>query len=233
MNLLQILSKLEKSSLAVFTANDLKKITGLKKEIVYVYVNRMLGRGLINKVEKGKFALYRDPFLVSTQLVYPSYISFLPAFYLHGKTTQTINEILVVTSKRRKNIEIFDTRIRFVRLNPRFMFGFKLVEKGNSYIFLADLEKAIIDSLYLIKYCPLSETLEAIRDANSEKLLNYASKLGMEAVNRRVGYLLELSGIRSGLEPKGKTVYKLDPTIKSHGKFNSKWKLYVNEVLHV
>lgn len=231
MNLVQILSKLEKGSLAVFTVTDLKKITGLKKEVIYVYLNRMLNKDFINKVERGKFALYKDPFMVSTQLVYPSYISFLPAFYLHGKTTQTINEIIVVTSKRRGNIEIFDTKIKFVRLDPKFMFGFKRVEKGNSFIFLADLEKAIIDSLYLPRYCPLSETFEAIRDANLGKLLDYASVLKLEAVNRRLGYMLELLGIKSNLGIKGKTVYKLDPTIKSHGKFNSKWKLYVNEVL--
>jgi len=233
MNLVQILSKLEKGGLAVFTVNDLKKITGLKKEVVYVYLNRMLNKNFINKVERGKFALYKDPFMVSTQLVYPSYISFLPAFYLHGKTTQTINEIIAVTSKRRKNIEIFDMKIKFVRLAPRLMFGFRLVEKGNSYIFLADLEKTIIDSLYLPRYCPLSETFEAIRDANLEKLLDYASRFGIEAINRRLGYMLELLEIKSNLKVKGKTVYKLDPTIKSHGKFNSKWKLYVNEVLHV
>ncbi|MDI6825942.1 MAG: hypothetical protein QMD36_01960 [Candidatus Aenigmarchaeota archaeon] len=230
MSLREILSLIEKSSLAVVTVNDLKKLTGMEKETAYVYLNRMLQKNYLYKIEKGKFTIYQDPFLISTQLVYPSYISFLPALYLHGKTTQTINEILVATSKRRKGSEFFGMRIKFVKLAPNFMFGFKKVNKGNSFIFLADLEKAMIDSLYLPRYCPLSEVFEAMREADTEKLLGFASKLGIEAINRRLGYMLELTGIKTDLKTKGKTTYKLNPTIKSRGDFNSKWKLYVNEV---
>lgn len=231
MNIASIMSKLERSSLAVFTVNDLRKVAGLSRDVAYVYINRMLKRKLIKKVEKGKFTVYEDPFLISTQLVYPSYISFLSAIYLHGKTTQTINELFVTTSKRKREMEIFGMRIKFVKLSPMFMFGFKIVEKSNSYIFLADLEKAIIDSIYLPRYCPLSEVLEAMKDINVEKILDYASKLNMEAINRRLGYMLELLGIKTDLKPTTGVVYKLNPSIKSPGKFNSKWKLYVNEVL--
>jgi len=231
MGSINILSKLEKSSLGVFTINDLKKITGFKKEVLYVYISRMLKKGYIHKVEKGKFSLSEDPFVVSSQLVYPSYISFLTALYLHGKTIQTINEILVSTSKRKKEMKVFGMKIRFVKLGPKFMFGFKRVEKGNSYVLLADLEKAIIDSLYLPRYCPLSEVFLALKDANIEKLLNYNSRLKIEAITRRLGYMLELIGIKTDLKIKSKATYKLNPSIKSLGKFNSKWRLYVNEVL--
>jgi predicted transcriptional regulator of viral defense system len=231
MSLNSVLSKLEKSSLAVFTVNDLKKITGLKKEVLYVYVLRMLKKGYIHKVEKGKYSLYQDPFIVSTQLLYPSYISFLTALYLHAKTTQTINEIQVATSKRKREMSAFGMKIKFIKLEPKFMFGFKRVEKVNSYIFLADLEKAIIDSLYLPRYCPLSETFSALREANVEKLLSYALKLDEESINRRLGYMLDLLGIKNELKVKSKTVYKLNPSLKSKGKFNPKWRLYVNEVL--
>lgn len=231
MSLVDILSELEKSSLAVFTISDLKKIFGLKERVAYVYVNRMLKKGFIHKIERGKFTTYEDPFLVCTQLVFPSYISFLSALYLHAKTTQTINEILVATTKRKKGMKIFDMDVRFIKLDPKFMFGFRRVEKGNSYIFLADLEKVIIDSLYLPRYCPLSEIFSAIKDASVEKLLDYASNLEIEAINRRLGYMLELLGIETTLKIKSKVAYKLNPSRKALGKFNPKWRLYVNEVL--
>lgn len=231
MSLERLLSKLRESQLAVFSTTDLQKIAGIHKDVAYVYQCRMLKKGLINKIERGKFAIYEDPFMVSTQLVYLSYISFLTAFFLHGRTTQTINEILVATSKRKRVTESFGMKVRFVKLDPKFMFGFKKVRKGDSYLFLAELEKAIIDSLYLPRYCPLSEVFGALKDANVEKLLEFSSKLGIEAVNRRLGYMLELSGIKTLLTIKGKTPYKLNPAIKILGKFNSKWRLYVNEVL--
>jgi len=231
MSLTNILSTLEKTGLLIFTINDLKKITGLNEETIYVYVSRMLKKGYIYKIEKGKYSICQDPFIVSTQIVYPSYISFLTALYLHGKTTQTINEIFVATSKRKKEIGTFGMKIKFIKLNPKFMFGFKRIEKANGYIFLADLEKAIIDSLYLPRYCSLTEVFSALKDANIEKLLIYNSKLKIEAINRRLGYMFDLLGIKTDLKIRSKAVYKLNPSLKSLGKFNSKWRLYVNEVL--
>jgi len=231
MSLERVLMRLRESSLAVFTITDLRRITGCSRESAYVYLNRMVERRLVNKVERGKFTVYDDPFLVSTQLTYPSYISFLSALFLHGKTTQTINEIQVVTPKGKRSVKIFGMEIRFVKLNPRLVFGFKKVRKGNSFIFLAELEKAIVDSLYLPRYCPLSETFSALKDANVEKTLEYASRFQTEAVNRRLGYMLSLLGVKADLTIRSKTPYKLNPTIKTLGKFDSKWRLYVNEVL--
>jgi predicted transcriptional regulator of viral defense system len=231
MRLNAVVDRLRRSELAVFTIKDLQKITGKDERILSVYINRMTKMGMINKIEKGKFTIYDDPFIVSTQLVYPSYISFLSAFFLHGKTTQTINEILVVSSRRKKDIDVFGMKIKFIMLNPRFMFGFKKVEKGNSYIFLAEVEKAIIDSLYLPRYCPLSEVFSALKEADIDKTLKYASIIDIEAVNRRLGYLLDVLGVETKLRAKGKAAYKLNPAIKSLGCFNSKWRLYINEEL--
>jgi predicted transcriptional regulator of viral defense system len=231
MRLNTVIDKLRRSELAVFTIKDLQKITGKDERILSVYINRMTKMGMINKIEKGKFTIYDDPFIVSTQLIYPSYISFLSAFFLHGKTTQTINEILVVSSRRKKDIDVFGMKIKFITLNPRFMFGFKKVGKGNSYIFLAEVEKAIIDSLFLPRYCPLSEVFSALKEADIDKTLNYASLIGIEAVNRRLGYLLDVLGVETKLRAKGKAAYKLNPAIKSLGRFNSKWRLYINEEL--
>lgn len=231
MNVGKILDIIRESKLAVFTLNDILKVTGLRRNVAYVYVNRMLKRNLIYKIERGKFTLHNDPFIVSTQLIYPSYISFFTALFLHGKTTQTINEIFVATSKRRKDLESFSMKIKFVKLNPEFMFGFKKVEKGGSFIFLAELEKVILDSLYLPRYCPISEVYRALKDVNVERLHYFASKIKMEAVNRRLGYLLDILGVKTNLTVKSKTPYKLNPAKRSLGKFNNKWRLYINEVL--
>ncbi|MEM3404600.1 MAG: hypothetical protein QXJ17_08700 [Nitrososphaeria archaeon] len=231
MKLEKVLGKLKESKLAIFTINDLLKVTDLSKCVAYVYINRMVNRGLIYKIERGKFTIYNDPFLVSTQLLYPSYISFLTGLFLHGKTTQTINEILVATSKRKNSVESFGLKIKFVKLNPKFMFGFNKVEKGSSYIFLAKLEKVILDSLYLPRYCPLSDVYNALKEADIDKLLMFASELKVEAINRRLGYMLEVLGVRTNLVAQNRTPYKLNPAIKSLGEFNKKWRLYVNEVL--
>lgn len=70
---------------------------------------------------------------------------------------------------------------------------------------MADLERAIIDSLYFPRYCPISEVFLALKNANMEKLMEYASKLNVEAVNRRFGYMLDILGIKNEIKIKGKS----------------------------
>lgn len=109
--------------------------------------------------------------------------------------------------------------------------AFKKIRKGESFILLAELEKAVVDSLYLPRYCPMSEVFSALKDVDVEKTLELASKFRVEAVNRRLGYMLDLLGIKTDLTVRSKTPYKLNPANRALGRFDSKWRLYVNEVL--
>ena len=52
-----------------------------------------------------------------------------------------------------------------------------------------------------------------------------------EAVVRRVGFLLEALGDETGLGPSTRTPYRLNPSLGRKGKYDRRWKLYVNEVI--
>ncbi|MFA5381544.1 MAG: hypothetical protein WC356_00090 [Candidatus Micrarchaeia archaeon] len=49
------------------------------------------------------------------------------------------------------------------------------------------------------------------------------------AVKKRIGYLLELKGIKTNLYKNLKNWHKLNPNIKNKGKYNKKWKMWINE----
>ena len=231
MNLYQIVEALKNTRRCVFTPDDLCRLTGLTKGDVYVYINRMLRRGLLFRVEKGKVAICKDPFIISSQLVFPAYISFITALYLHGKIQQTINNIFVATSRKRKPLIIFDVEVSFATLKPNLMFGYRKVKKGESYsyISLATPEKAVVDTLYLPRYTRIAYIPPLLKDVDVERLTQYATMMGSEAVIRRLGYLLDLAGIEHALKLGTKTVYKLNPSINARGKVNRKWLLYINE----
>jgi predicted transcriptional regulator of viral defense system len=229
MNLYQIAEALKHTRRCVFTPDDLCRITGLTKGDVYVYINRMLKRGLIFRVERGKVAICKDPFIISSQLVFPAYISFITALYLHGKIQQTINNIFVATSRKRKPQAIFGVEVSFATLKPDLMFGYQKEKKGESYISLATSEKAVIDILYLPRYTRIACIPPLLRDVDVEKLIQYTMMTGSEAVTRRLGYLLDLTGIEHDLKLSTKTIYKLNPSINAKGKLNRKWLLYINE----
>ena len=55
--------------------------------------------------------------------------------------------------------------------------------------------------------------------------------MGSEAVIRRAGYLMEQLGEKTNLKPSTKTAYLLNPSSGRRGKYEPRWKLYINEVL--
>ena len=231
----EVVETLRKSRKAVFTPKDIAKITGLNGSGVYVMISRLYKRGMIFKPMKGFISLSQDPFIISSQLYPPSYISFITALYLHGKIQQVIDRIFIVTPKKRKQIAaIFEMDVHFVTLKRAMMFGYKKVRKESSYVVLADVEKAIIDCLYLPRYCRLVDVFDILKegaDMDVGRLIEYAKMSNSEAVERRLGYLLDLVGIKHDLRPKNKSTYKLNPSIKAKGEFDNKWRIYVNEVL--
>ena len=230
MRLYELVDKLEKSKIAVFSVEDICRYGGLERGGAYVYLHRMLKKNMIHRVQRGKFTTHADPFAVSTQLVTPSYISFLSSLYLHGKFEQAINTIFVVTPSKKPPMKVFGMDVKFVKLKPSFIFGFKKVRKGESYISLAELEKTIVDILYLPKYGRINCVADLTRDIDARKLEKYAELMG-EPVVRRAGYLLDRAGVGHDLKPRTKTVYKLNPSIKELGNFNKEWLLYINEEL--
>jgi len=232
MKLHKVLENLKDSGLHVFGTTDMARLLHLSNNAASVYIHRMKRMGMIYPVERGKFSISSDPFTVSTQLVFPSYISFSTAFYLHGRLDQVINDIYVVSSRKKKPMDFMGTDMRFVRFPPSRLFGYRKHRKGNSFVMLADLEKAAVDCLHLPRYTPISQVREGLSKGYSSGVLEeYALKMNSEAIIRRAGYLLEALGEETRLKPSTGTVYKLNPSIKNLGRYDTRWRLYINEVL--
>lgn len=228
----KVLEELKRSGLYVFTTKDMSRLLDLPRNAASVYVHRMKQDGMIFPLEHGKFSIAMDPFAVSTQVIFPSYISFTTALYLHDRLHQVVDKIYVVTSRRKSRLTIMNTEITFITFSPSRLFGYRKQRKGDSYIAVADLEKAVVDSLYRPRYVPVSQVYEALSQGFDRDLLeDYTVAMRSEAVKRRVGYILELLGKKTTLKPSTKTPYKLNPNIKERGEFNNRWKMYVNEAI--
>jgi len=226
-----IIEMMRKTERSVFSVNDMSIIGRLDNRSAKVYASRAIRSNLLSRIERGKYAIGNDPFSIASQLVFPSYISFLSALSLHGLIDQAISRIVVATSKRKKKMSVFGNDIEFIRLNSSMMFGFRKVKRGNGFIVIAEPEKAIIDLLYIPTLGPISYIADIVKDMDAEKLQEYALKTGSEAVIRRTGFLLDRAGIGHSLKPSSYNAYKLNPSIKRNGEFNTKWRLFINEVL--
>lgn len=231
MNVHMILEQFRASGISVFRTGDMARLLGMSKGSASVYIHRMKRMGLIHGVERGKFTITEDPFIVASQIIVPSYISFSTALYLHGRLDQVIDTIEMVTSRKREALLFSQMRIKFRRFPAGRVFGYRKHAKGNSFIMLGDLEKVAMDCLYKPRFVPISALHEALVQGFDKTLLErYALLMKSEAVVRRAGFLLESLGEDTELAPSTGTTYMLNPSLRRKGKYDKRWKLYVNEV---
>ncbi|HMF34688.1 MAG TPA: hypothetical protein VKK79_24915 [Candidatus Lokiarchaeia archaeon] len=232
MNQYEFFEAAQATGLQVLTPQDVARITHANITSAYVFIHRLVARGRISPLNKGHFAICDDVFQIASQLVAPAYLSFTTALFLHHRLSQVINRLYVVTARKRPSTQlVLGAEIRFINFRPQHMFGFRKIKQGQSYVMLADLEKALCDCLYLPRYASISEVGRILRegDVDIPVFETYVQRMGVEGVVRRAGFLLEAIGYGTNLTRTTTTPYKLNPATHFGGVFNSKWRLYVNE----
>jgi len=129
----------------------------------------MIDKGLLFRVAKGIYTLDDDPLLYASYIIPNSYISFNSALYLHKTINQIPTSISIAVPKRvRKKVQ----GVEFITLPKQALFGVQKIKYKGYPIWVAEVEKAIIDISY--KYGHLSYP---INNVNRKKLHTYALKL--------------------------------------------------------
>ena len=161
----------------VFTTKTIRDITGKKREYSNLIMHRLKRADLIFEVERNKYTIHKDPFIVATYLVWPSYITGWAALQYHHLTQQLPWKIEVITTRSRKQREINfgNSKIEFIKTKPDNMIGYGKTHHHGFEIFVADKEKAIADS-YVFKKVSEDELLEIIQRHKDELNLKLISK---------------------------------------------------------
>ncbi|MBU0758513.1 MAG: hypothetical protein KKF44_10685, partial [Nanoarchaeota archaeon] len=214
----------------LFTINDITRIKYIKPEYAKLVIYRLKKNNLIKEIEKGKYTCHDDPYIFASQIIYPSYISMWSAFAFNGLTEQIIKEINIIGAVSKKDINIFNTRISFTK--SKNIFGYEKINYNGFEVFIADIEKAIIDSLIYFK-CPLDEIKKAIANSKLDmsKINNYLKILSSSSLNKRLGFLLEEYGYNSSnlLKNMDYNYILLDKLGNEAGEKNKKWRLILND----
>ena len=232
MKAMELIKTMEEMQKTVFTINDIARIIKKDKKYAILFVHRLKNNGMITQVERGKYVLAKsNPFSIASNLVYPCYISFISAFSYYGLTTQIPRKIYVVSLKAKKSLSFDNYEFIFIKFKRKRFFGYKRERLARGFVFIAEIEKAIIDSLFMPANCSIDETVEALKKANKEKLLEYGLKMQSKIVLKRLGFILEKIGVDVYEELKDKISKKyelLDPSLPKNGQRNKKWRLIVN-----
>ena len=136
-------------------------------------------------MKRGFYTIYEDPVIYASHIYYPSYISNWYVFQYYGTTTQLPKQLDVMTYR-------YDSirNIKFINTNQ--IWGYKNIKYGDFEIFIADLEKAVIDAVVTDRV-PMDEILTAIKNCDIKKLEKYTIKYNHSTI-KRVGYLSEFAG---------------------------------------
>ncbi|HLC57965.1 MAG TPA: hypothetical protein VJH95_05300 [Candidatus Nanoarchaeia archaeon] len=210
------------SNIPVFSLSDVNQIIN-NRQYSKKFLKKMVKNKEVFKIKKNLYTLHDDPFLISTFVVKPSYISSISALSYYKLITQIPKEVFCITTKRSSEIRFME-KIRFFHTD--YFFGFKDIFYENARLRIAEPEKALIDSFNII---PVSVFEEAFESINKEKMINYLKKIKKSCVIKRVGYLMEKYGYDAHKELKKYINYRyipLDP-LQKQGRSNKKWKLLI------
>lgn len=237
----------------VFTYSDVVNITGLRPKAARNFVAALVGRGVVSRLKPGLFTLVPfelgfekeymgNPFVVARELVADKeyYISHASAMDIHQMVTQPQLKVYVMVLKAIRPRFVMGTEFCFVRCKSAHFFGISdLWVTKSGKVKVSDPEKTVIDGLKQPEYCGgFSEVAKGFwmrRDTmNISKLTEYAIRLNIGAVIRRLGFLLEvyqidapreIAALRENLTP---SHVLLDPVLPREGKYNAKWRLRLN-----
>jgi predicted transcriptional regulator of viral defense system len=249
----RLVTTLHERNRAVFRLEDVREITGLSETSARSFVRKLVDRGVAARLKPGLYVLVPfelgrerqypgNPLIVAREIMHGEeyYLSHATAMEIHGMTTQPHLVVLVSTPKPRRPVTALGVEFRFVRCQRKHLFG--LTEHWatkQEKVRVSDLERTIIDGLKQPEHCGgLTEVAKGLwmrrQDVNADRLVRYAQRIGVGAVVRRLGYLLEtyemaappeLYRLRSGLTA---TYVRLDPVLPAEGKHLRRWRLQLN-----
>jgi len=155
-------------------------------------------------------------------------------------TEQLPRTVFVATNHpvRRPPGEVLGVSYKVISLRPEKFFGVVKDWINEMPFMVTDREKTIIDGLDLPQYVGgVAEVTKVLSigwtQLNESKLRKYAVKIGISAVAKRLGFLMETLGL-GNVEALRRVVTlapgfsPLDPTLPHHGKYNRRWGLLVN-----
>jgi len=150
-----------------FFTEDVAKVLDISIESARVFVTRYSQKGVFVKLKKNCYSFGQrwnlnneeDFFAISSILRVPSYISLLTALSYYGVSTQFPQDVFEsITIFSTKDYEIKGKNFKFYKVKEEFFNGF--IRKDN--YFIAEKEKAFIDTLYLYSFGKYSLDFNAI-----------------------------------------------------------------------
>jgi len=140
--------KLLEANKRYFSGREICLLLNIKEKNRRVTLSRLVKRKVLRRLRRNLYEVIVKPTDVleaANTLYQPSYLSFNYCLGELGISSQIAYEIEFATPKKTKRLTLRDRSIIFRKINKKLFFGYTLKDK----IFIAEPEKALLDTLYL------------------------------------------------------------------------------------
>jgi predicted transcriptional regulator of viral defense system len=244
---------------SAFSLRTFMRITGLAARPARQAIGELLALGLLTGVRRelaqdtymlvpGKLGLAPErigaPYLVVHLLTggRDYFVSHGSAMEVHGMTPTAQPVLYISRPCYTHNRAVTGYQLCFLKCQPNHVFG--VIEhwvNAHTRISISDLERTVLDGVRQSKY---SGGFTAVvlgfqlrrADMDVERLVDYAVRLDIDNVTRRLGYLLDLCRVdapramaRLRARVDAESAYMpLDPTLPRRGVCCPRWRLHIN-----
>ncbi|MDP2951183.1 MAG: hypothetical protein Q8N55_02245 [bacterium] len=185
----------------VFSLADIRKI---EANFDLRRLNEWQKKGYLKKLRRGYY-MFSDVklneqsfFLIANKLYSPSYISLEMAFSYYGLIPESVYEITSSTTKKTINFKTQIGEFTYHKIKPQLMFGYQLINYQNQNYKIAEIEKAILDYLYINPQLTTEADFfelrfnahELLNKINLQKLNNYLVAFKNKSLKKRVDNFL-------------------------------------------
>ncbi|KKT74108.1 MAG: hypothetical protein UW70_C0066G0002 [Candidatus Peregrinibacteria bacterium GW2011_GWA2_44_7] len=187
---------------AVFSLADIRKI---EANFYRSRLNQWQDKGYIKKLRRGYYLFSDEPlseealFLIANRLYEPSYVSLEMAFSRYGLIPESVYAVTSVASKKTSSFQTPIATFSYRRMKPGLLFGYRLESFRNQKYKIAEMEKAVLDYLYINSDVNDEAAFEGLRfngeaflaKADMGKLLQYADAFKNKRLRKRLDDFLE------------------------------------------
>ncbi len=173
----ELIKKLKGFNKPYLTVADLEKVLDLKRDSLYVTLNRLVKSGIFVRLAKNIYSLFTESVdldKIGSELYFPAYLSFEQALSQYGILSQIPYSHTFATTRPTKKIIVAGILIEFSHLKKELFFGFVL----RSGINIAEKEKALLDQLYMVSLGKRSINISELnlKEIDEDKLEGYAKR---------------------------------------------------------
>ena len=249
----RLVTELHERGRTMFSNADVEEITGLGPKSARNFAASLVHRGVATRLKPGLFILVPfelgrereflgNPLIIARELVGGDdyYVSHASAMEIHQMVTQPQLVVYTSTPRAIRPRTVLGAEFRFVRCKPDHLFGVTdYWATKTERVRISDLERTVLDGLKQAEHCGgFTEVAKGFwmrrEDIDPGRIVDYALRLGVGAVIRRLGFLLELFDVGAPGEIERlqgrltRSYAPLDPLLPAEGKYLARWRLRLN-----